>query len=770
MAVFGSHRFQHPTPVLYADPDPRVRGRTVDGLESAGDGLTVDPVATAAELHAALADAEYACVVTDSRLEETDALSLYERVRSDGVSDVPFVLYTADGDERLASDAIITGFAGYVPRGDDDSIDRLLEAIRRAVRKRGQSGNDEPVDEWNRSERAFQTERDRFRSLFEHIPDAVVLTTRSDDNRILDVNPAFEDVFGYDRSSLVGSPLESWLIPEGEPSIDVYDEVGLEGDITTFVERLTADGPREFLVRGFAVAVGDVIHEYAIYTDVTAQRRRERDLERYRLLVETVGDSMYVLDADGRIEMVNDAMTDALGASQGEIVGAHPSSYMPAEDVERGTETLLEILADDERTWGTFEMRLEPADGEPYLAENNVTPLVDETGAITGSVGVIRDINDQKERERRIRRLHDGTRRLMAAEEPAEVARVASDVGCDALDLDVNSVHLYDEAVDALVPVAATDRTRELLGEIPSIERGGGLAWDAYEAGEAIAHGDVRRDPNVRNPETTIRSEAYIPIGEEGLFIVSSTEPNDFEKEALALANILVANLEAAFERARREDELAARTAELERQNDRLDAFASTVSHDLRNPLTLAAGHLENLESHVDEEGDRDREEIRWALDRMDALIENVLALARSGQRLTETAPTDLDAVVDRAHRTVDPSLEIVRDEPLPTVEADENRLLVLFENVFRNAREHGGEDVTIAIEATDDGFAIADDGPGVPPNEREAILESGYTTAAEGTGFGLAIVTEVVEAHGWSIAVDESAAGGFRLAISLAE
>ncbi|SER17011.1 PAS domain S-box protein [Natrinema salaciae] len=803
MAAFGSSRFRQPTTAIYLDPNPAVRQRTVDRLRSAAEWLTIDPVSTPAALRDALANAtERTCVITEYDLETTDALSLYERVKASDVTTVPFLLYTADGDERLASDAIATGLSGYVPRGVDGSINRLVAQLRTILDDAARANGDEPDADPHRSDptqQALRSERARFAALFEHSPDPVAITVQlPETDRIVDVNPAFESMFGYERAEITDRSIDDLLIPDDDEPVCITDAVGLGEVVTAEVERLTTDGRRNFFLRGFAVEIDGDVLEYAIYTDLSEQKRRERELERYRTLVDTVGDPMYTLDETGQIEMVNDAMADTLGTTRADLVGNHPSCCLSDDDVERARETLQMILKDDDRQWRTFEMEFEPVDGEPFLVENNVAPLVDEDGTFAGSVGAIRDISDRTKREQRIRRLHEGTRRLMAAESTDDVARVASEIAHDALSLEINAIHLYADGTDrrvssdaaaggrsaatgasanssqndgddgVLVPVAMTDETEALLGSVPTIGPGNSIAWDAFEAGEAIVHGDVRHAENVRNPETPIRSEAHIPLGDEGIFIVSSTTPNDFDPETLTLARILAANLEAALERARRECELADRTAELERQNDRLDAFASTVSHDLRNPLTLAAGHLENLEPHVDAEGESYREEIAWALDRMDDLIEHVLTLARSGQRLTETEPVDLDGVVDRAHRTVDPSLDLDRPEPLPTVEADQDRVSVLFENVFRNAREHVGDDVTITVEPTDDGFAIADDGPGVPSTDREQILESGYSTSPDGTGFGLAIVSEVVDAHGWSVTVGESEAGGLRLAISL--
>ncbi|MDY7083447.1 MAG: ATP-binding protein, partial [Halobacteria archaeon] len=113
--------------------------------------------------------------------------------------------------------------------------------------------------------------------------------------------------------------------------------------------------------------------------------------------------------------------------------------------------------------------------------------------------------------------------------------------------------------------------------------------------------------------------------------------------------------------------------------------------------------------------------------------------------------------------------------------EADRGRLLHVFENLFRNSVEHGGNDVTIRVgdlpdihEETDEedddqryGFFIEDDGPGIPEEERDDVLEHGYTTSSSGTGFGLSIVRSIVEAHGWEIDVSESEEGGARFEIT---
>jgi signal transduction histidine kinase len=205
---------------------------------------------------------------------------------------------------------------------------------------------------------------------------------------------------------------------------------------------------------------------------------------------------------------------------------------------------------------------------------------------------------------------------------------------------------------------------------------------------------------------------------------------------------------------------------EIERQNERLEEFASVVSHDLRNPLNVATGRVDLERRQRDSEN---LEAAARALDRMDRLVSDVLTLARQGQDIGEVAPVSLATVAERAWESVDApdaTLEVVGDG---SFYADETRLRQLFENLLRNAVEHAASDVTVTVDwlvADEDadvapGFYVADDGPGIPPGEREAVFEFGYSAAPEGSGLGLTIVETIAEAHGWTVVVTESETGG---------
>jgi len=207
--------------------------------------------------------------------------------------------------------------------------------------------------------------------------------------------------------------------------------------------------------------------------------------------------------------------------------------------------------------------------------------------------------------------------------------------------------------------------------------------------------------------------------------------------------------------------------SQIKRERDRLDEFASVVSHDLRNPLNTATGRAELLADDCDSEH---LPPIRRSLSRMEALIEDLLTLARDGVPAEELTDIDLAPVAHDAwatSETADAAVDIDTDGL--RIRADESRLRQLLENLFRNAAEHGGESVTVTVGSlpNGNGFYVEDDGQGIPKSKRDQVFETGYTTTTAGTGFGLSIVAEIATAHGWDVAVTEGSDGGARFEIT---
>ncbi|MFB6116951.1 response regulator [Halosegnis sp.] len=284
--------------------------------------------------------------------------------------------------------------------------------------------------------------------------------------------------------------------------------------------------------------------------------------------------------------------------------------------------------------------------------------------------------------------------------------------------------------------------------------------------------------------EVRVNGELY------GTLCFAGTEPrpkpfSDWERTAVRLM-VKLASYELERRRTRRE---------LQSKNERLEEFASVVAHDLRNPLTVAEGRVElartnggSATKHLEEAAD--------ALARSQQLIDDLLTLARHAGELGELESVSLGAVTEACWQNLPTErarLVVERDRKLL---ADRRQLQQLLTNLVRNSVEHGaggsGPDgrestsadgtagvapgstdggsepiVTVRVGGTDARFYVADDGPGIPPDERGRAFEAGYSTNEDGTGFGLRIVERIADAHGWSVSVMESENGGTRVDVT---
>ena len=199
---------------------------------------------------------------------------------------------------------------------------------------------------------------------------------------------------------------------------------------------------------------------------------------------------------------------------------------------------------------------------------------------------------------------------------------------------------------------------------------------------------------------------------------------------------------------------------DLEAQVDRLDEFASVLAHELRNPLGIANGWLEEAEATGDPVA---FERVESAHDRIRRMIEDLLSLARMGKVISDRSVVSVSAVAAEAWAgvsTPEATLRVDDDLDDALIEAGAERVQDVFVNLFRNAVEHGGSGVTVDVGRCADGFYVEDDGLGFGSTDPKRLFESGYTTNTDGTGFGLAIVRQVVDAHGWTVRATDGDSG----------
>ena len=205
----------------------------------------------------------------------------------------------------------------------------------------------------------------------------------------------------------------------------------------------------------------------------------------------------------------------------------------------------------------------------------------------------------------------------------------------------------------------------------------------------------------------------------------------------------------------------------LERQNERLDAFASTVAHDLRRSLSK----VDTQATLGERTGETDYyADVRETVASIHGFVEDLLVLARHGEAIEAEQSVSLASLVADVSAAFDERELHVDVAANATVLADPGRLRQVIENLLRNAVEHGSTDssdpVHVRVGDLDDGFYVEDDGPGIAEADRERVFEYGYSTD-DGTGIGLAIVADVVAAHDWTVEVPRGTTGGARFEVT---
>jgi signal transduction histidine kinase len=206
------------------------------------------------------------------------------------------------------------------------------------------------------------------------------------------------------------------------------------------------------------------------------------------------------------------------------------------------------------------------------------------------------------------------------------------------------------------------------------------------------------------------------------------------------------------------------RAEELQRRLDRLTETSEILVHDIRTPVSVAAGRIALArQSHDDDE---DLEAAADALARVGGMLERWRMLLRAEER-ARWEQLDLESAVRSTWRDLATPRDELRVEGTLEFRGDPDAVDRLLMNLVTNALDHAGPAVTVWAGTVDEeGFYVEDDGAGIPPSEREAVFDPGHSSGGDGHGFGLTSVEHVADAHDWTVRVDEGRDGGARFEI----
>lgn len=698
------------------DFDPAKRTVTVlfvddDGAfaDIVGDYLTTEhdfEVYTETNAESALdrleEDSSISCIVSDYAMPGMDGLSFLEAVK-DRHHALPFVMFAGQGSENVASRAIQLGADDYLEKDTGETrYDLLANRIQNCVTVARQ-----------------QQKLQDLHAAMEHAGHAILVTDV--DGTITYANPTMESISGYSLDELRGeSPA---LLKSGEQEEDFYRdlwEMILDGNVWTGeIVNERKDGQQYVIDQTIApIGEGNKITGFvAINRDITAKKRRERNLAFFEKAIEQIGTGIAAYDEEGTIRYANQAYGDMLGITPEGLVGRHITDVNPQFDADRFDQYWESFTVGETRRRETAHQRLD--DGKTFPADTVTTHITIDDEQY--HIGTIQDISEQKERERQLREFRE------AVEQAGHAVLITDRDGTiEYVNSTFEKMTGYDQ--------------EEAIGQTPAILKSGEQDKEFYrDLWETIVEGDVwngeiinqRKDGSQYAVDQTIS-----PLTENG-----------------EITGFVAINRDIT--------ELKEQRQELRRQNERLEKFGRTVAHDLRNPLNVIAGYLDT--ARLEDNPEEAHDEIQMCVERMTELIDELLALAEQGQTVLDPEPAALREVSTSAWDHVDTHEMELRIADSEEFLMDDSRVIQLIENLIRNAREHAGSDATVRIGTIEDGFYIEDDGPGISPDDRDNIFDSGFTTSEEGTGFGLAIVNQIGEAHNWDVTVDTGTGGGAR-------
>ncbi|MFD1572401.1 PAS domain S-box protein [Halorubrum laminariae] len=695
--------------ILHVDDDPDFASLVSTFLERAHDSISVRTETDPAEALSLIRTEPTAfdCVVSDYDMPGMTGIYLLERVREDR-PDLPFILFTGKGSEEVASEAIAAGVTDYLQKGGGrDQYDLLANRAQNAVERY-----------W------ADTYLDRGIEAIETAQDGISIL--DEDGYVEYINAAGAEMLGYDREETLGLHWETFY--DDERVGEVYDELlpkartGRWKGTTSFIRK---DGTELVAEHGLS------------YTDdgslicTLSNPRRDADAAVGQSVKEQAMDEAPIgivltdpAHDDNPIIYANDAFEELTGYDKNEVIGRNCRFLQGERTSEDAVSKLRTAIDAAEPT--TVELRNYRADGTPFWNRVRVAPVFDDAGSPEAFVGFQDDVTQSKARAEKLSK-HSAYLEALFEFSPDMVA-----------------VHDADGVIRNV-----NERFHETLGYEKADALVGKTVWDLDptvdpEHAEPFWENLEPNTPRRFEGELNRRDGTTIPI--EISLIRLDVDGTDL---FLAIDRDISAQK-------RREDTLVER-------NEQLDRFADVVSHDLRNPLAVARGRLDLLR----EECDSDHiDDIAAAHDRMDALVEDLRAIARDGDEAMNIEPVAVAAVAAECWTTVPTGRATLEVRATKTIDADVEQLRQLLENLVRNAVEHGGDAVTVTIGDTPDGFYVEDDGPGIPENDRDTVFERGYSTSADGTGLGLSIVEQVVDAHGWEISITSAEGGGTRFEI----
>ncbi|WP_218927100.1 PAS domain S-box protein [Halosimplex pelagicum] len=439
--------------------------------------------------------------------------------------------------------------------------------------------------------KARERELERYERIVETVEDGIYVV--DEDGYFTQVNETYAAMVGRDPEELVGSHVSTVVDEEAVAAARRLEDALAVDDRATATLEATVTGPdgEEWVgeatfslmdAEGGPDEGDDSARErIAVVRDITERKERERELEQYERIVETVDDGIYALDDDGRFVLVNGAFCEMLGYEREELLGMEATDIYD-EEYAPIVEERAESVAAGEREAATIEFELHRKDGSAVPVETRYEPFPYGDG--TGRCGVVRDISERLDRERELqRRIRQqavvtdlGQRALEERDLDALMAEATEEVAA-TLDNDYCKVLELDEAGEQLLLRQGVGWDEGIVGEatVSAVEDDSQAAY-TLRSGDPVVVDDLRSEHRFGGPallrDHDVRSGISVVVGSPenpwGILGTHDTEPGGVSEQDVNFVRSVATVLATAINRHRYEDRLV-------RQREQLAALNS---------------------------------------------------------------------------------------------------------------------------------------------------------------------------------------------------
>jgi PAS domain S-box-containing protein len=645
----------------------------------------------------------------------------------------------------------------------------LLDTARRPYAVCGISTD---ITERKHAEEAVRASEQHFREIVNTTHEAFVSMDES--GRITAWNPEAETTFGWSEDEALGRNLADTIIParhRGAHNRGIHQFLS-SGHAALLnrrleIEALHRDG-HEFPVE-MTIAPVRVAGRYAFNAflhDIGERKQAEQALRRLADIIDASGDAIFATTPSGEITSWNAGAEQLYGYDAREAMGTSVRMLVGPDrpaDFDVLARALNGSRLDD---YETDQLR---KDGTHVPVSLSISPIRGSSGALAGASVIARDRTERKRAEEALREVQEGFRTAFE-DAPIGMALFSVDPTADGRLLQVNS---------SLCDITGYSVDELLRTSLHTVSHPRDQAEELALAEDLLAG----RIPNYQLEKRFLRRDGT-PVWV--MHNVSTVhDPSGRMLYGIAQVQDISERKRAEERLSRVAAELELRAIELERSNADLGQFAYVASHDLSEPLRMVSSYVQLLERRYSDQLDPDAHEfIDFAVDgvnRMQRLIDDLLAYSRVGTSEYRLEPVDLAALVDDTlggmRATVGESGAIVTKDGLPTVVGDPGQLRQLFQNLIANGIKFVEDGPPrIHVSAQRDGrewhFAVADNGIGIDPNHAERIFavfkRLHGREAYPGSGIGLSICKRIVERHHGRIWVEQNEGGGSRFCFTI--